>query len=56
MQQGEVNILRRQIGKRFGSLPAWVDERLTKFSLTELKEVSLRFVDAKSLEDLFPNQ
>jgi hypothetical protein len=52
-QEGEQTILRRMIGKRFGSLPPWVDERLTKSSASELEEVSLRFVDAKSIDELF---
>jgi len=51
--QGQLDILRRQIGKRFGTLPAWVDERLGKLSTTELEDLSLRFVDAKSLDELF---
>jgi hypothetical protein len=41
------------IDKRFGSLPAWVDERLTKLSTAELEELSLRFIDAKSVDELF---
>jgi hypothetical protein len=53
VQQGELAILRRQINKRFGSLPAWVDERLTKLSTAELEELSLRFIDAKSVDELF---
>lgn len=52
-RQGERNILRRQIGKRFGDLPAWVDERLRDLSTRELEELSLRFLDAVSLDDLF---
>lgn len=53
IQRGELNILRRQISKRFGNLPAWVEERLTGLSSAELEEVSLRFVDAASIDDLF---
>ncbi len=52
-QEGEMNLLRRQIGKRFGDLPAWVDKRLTELSSAELEELSLRFLDAVSLDDLF---
>jgi hypothetical protein len=53
VQQGELTILRRMIDKRFGSLPAWVDERLTKLSSAELEELSVRFVDAKNIDELF---
>ena len=53
IQRGELAILRGMIDKRFGSLPAWVDERLTKLSTAELEELSLRFIDAKSVDELF---
>jgi len=53
MQQGELTILRRQLDKRFGALPPWVDEHLTKLSNTELEDLSLRLFDAKSIEELF---
>jgi len=45
-------ILRRQIEKRFGSVPNWAEERLEKLSAKELEEVSVRLLDAKSLENL----
>ncbi len=53
VQKGELNILGRQLSKRFGMLPPWVDERLSKLSTTELEELSLRLFDAKSIDDLF---
>jgi predicted transposase YdaD len=52
-QEGELAILRRMIGKRFGALPATFDKRLTQLSLSELEALSLRLFDAKSVEDLF---
>ena len=53
MQQEGVSILRRQIEKRFGALPPWADERLTKLSVPELEDLSLRVLDAKGFDDLF---
>jgi len=52
-REGEQTILRRQIAKRFGDPPSWVDERLTKLSNSELEELSLRLLDAKTLDELF---
>ena len=52
-KEGEVNVLRRQIGKRFGDLPIWVDKRLIDLSSPELEEHSLRLFDAVSLDELF---
>jgi hypothetical protein len=52
-KRGELNILRRLLGKRFGDLPAWVDERLSGLSSAELEEVALRFIDAANIDDLF---
>jgi hypothetical protein len=53
LMKGELRVLRGQIGKRFGSVPAWVDARLTKLSSSELEALSLRLLDAKSIEELF---
>jgi hypothetical protein len=35
-KQGEIRILRRQIEKRFGALPAWAEERLADKTSDEL--------------------
>jgi len=51
-KKGELIILRRVIEKRFGPIPAWAEERLASRSATELEDLSLRVLDAKSLEDL----
>lgn len=51
-QEGEVAILRRQIEKRFGSVPGWADERLAARTTPELEELSIRLLDANSLEEL----
>jgi hypothetical protein len=52
MQDGELTILRRQIEKRFGAIPTWAEERLTGRSAVDLEELSVRVLDAESIEDL----
>jgi hypothetical protein len=52
IQMGELKILRRLIKKRFGSVPNWAEERLAKLSAKELEELSVRVLDAKSIESL----
>ncbi len=52
-QEEAVAILRRQITKRFGTLPASFENRLTESSTAELEDLSERFVDATSITDLF---
>lgn len=47
-----LNISRRLIEKRFGAMPAWAEERLNSFPITELETLSVRVLDARSLEDL----
>lgn len=42
------------IEKRFGPIPAWLDEWLTGLSTSEIEAVGLRLMDAKSLEELVP--
>ena len=50
--EGELRILRLLIEKRFGPMPAWVEERLAGRSTTELEDLSVRVLDAHSIEDL----
>jgi Domain of unknown function (DUF4351) len=51
-QEGELAILRRLIEKRFGAIPGWVEERLASRSTVELEDLSVRVLDAQSMEDL----
>jgi predicted transposase YdaD len=53
VQQGELAILRRQLAKRFGTPPAWVEERLAKLSSPELEDLSLRLFDIQSIDEIF---
>jgi predicted transposase YdaD len=52
-QEGALAILRKQIETRFGSLPVSVEEHLASLTEPELEEVSIRVLDAKSMDDLF---
>ncbi len=52
-QEGELALLRRQAIKRFGTLPAWADQRLASLSITEIEDISVRILDAKTIENLF---
>jgi hypothetical protein len=51
-QQGEAAMLLRQMQRRFGVLPGWATERVTKADSTALEEWSLRILEAGSLEDV----
>jgi len=51
-QEGELRVLRRQIEKRFGAIPAWAVERLVGLSTTDLEELTERILEAASIEDL----
>ena len=48
-----LKLLGRLVAKRFGPLPAPLDERLTNMSIAELEELSLRVLDAHSIDELF---
>jgi hypothetical protein len=53
IRQGEMLILRGLLDERFGSLPAWVDERLGSASRGELLTLGRRLLKAGRLEALF---
>ena len=52
LQEGELTILRRQIEKRFGTLPSWASEKLSALQRPELEDLSERVLDAQSLDEL----
>ena len=52
LQEGELTVLRRLIEKRFGVIPTWVEAQLVGRSAAELEDLSVRLLDAKSIEDL----
>jgi len=41
------------IGKRFGVLPAWAEQRLATLSTEQIEDLSLSVLDAKSIGELF---
>jgi len=45
-------LLRRQIERKFGLLPEWVEQKLSQSSAQEIEAVGVRVLDAKTLEDL----
>ncbi len=53
LEQGEQTLLRRMLTKRFGELPTWVEERVSKLSTTEIEALSGRLFDAKNIDEIF---
>ena len=52
MQKGEVTVLKRQILRRYGSLPQWAVTRLEQADTAQLEAWSERIFDAQTLEEL----
>jgi hypothetical protein len=50
MEKGQRGVLRRQLTRRFGSLPAWAEERLAQGSEAELELWTDRILDEETLE------
>ena len=53
IHQGESQILRRQLTRRFGPLPDWAEAKLTQASTDQLEHWADRILDAESLETVF---
>ncbi len=53
IHQGAASVLKRLLGRRFESLPSWIDDRLEQASQQELESWTDRVLDAKCLEDVF---
>lgn len=51
--EGEVQMLRRQLTRRFGPLPEWVNLRLQKADSAQLEAWADQVLDAKTLEGVF---
>jgi predicted transposase YdaD len=51
--EGERALVRRLLERRFGVLPAWVEERIAAADPTALEQWGLRLLDATSLEEVF---
>jgi len=56
-QEGEVigqrHILQRQLGLKFGELPAWVQQRLNEATTEQLEDWSAFILTANSLDEVF---
>jgi hypothetical protein len=53
IQQGEVTVLKRQLTRRLGPLPAWAEQRLEQASPQELEGWAERVLEVQRLEDVF---
>ena len=51
--QGEQKLISRQLTKKFGSLPVWVNEKLLLASPEQLDIYGDRLLDAETLEQVF---
>ena len=53
MEAGIKKVVRLQLEKRFGILPASITKRLARMSDAQAQELALAIIDAKSLRELF---
>ncbi len=53
IQKGGSLVLRKLLSRRFGSVPAWTEERLNHAKQNDLEIWSERILDAKTLEEIF---
>ncbi len=51
--EGEARVLRRQLTRRFGPLPAWVEAKLTTAGSDQLEAWADRVLEATTLEGIF---
>jgi len=51
--EAEQNTLRRQISRRFKTLPAWADERIEQAGQSELEQWLDNIIDAPTIEAVF---
>jgi hypothetical protein len=47
-----LTMVRQIVEKRFGAVPAWVEQRLAAKSVSELEKLNVRVLDVQSLEEL----
>ena len=53
LQQGELLLLKRQLTRRFGVLPPWVEARLAQADRAQLEQWAEVILDAKTLKEVF---
>ena len=51
--EGERALVRRQLARRFGVVPAWAEQHIAAADTTTLEQWGLRLLDATSLEEVF---
>jgi hypothetical protein len=51
-QKGELTILRRLLEECFGALPKWAAEKLSSLPASQLEDLSVRVLYAKSVDEL----
>jgi hypothetical protein len=51
--EGRAEVIRRQLTKRFGRLPAWAVKKIAAMTPRKANQVAERLLDATSLEELF---
>jgi flagellar biosynthesis/type III secretory pathway protein FliH len=51
--EGERRIFRRLVEKRFGSLPASIDDAIADCDINRLEALTLRVLDAANIDELF---
>ena len=50
--EGARQFVRREIEKRFGAIPEWVEHRLNSQSMADLVALDVGLLDAESLEEV----
>jgi hypothetical protein len=56
ISQGEMTLLKRQLTRRFGTLPAWAEAKLNQAGQLQLEAWADRILDAVTLESVFEEQ
>ncbi|HIJ84595.1 MAG: hypothetical protein HW380_457 [Magnetococcales bacterium] len=55
-KKGGAKMLTRLLQRRFGDLPDWAEKKIAAAEPPALEEWAFRFVDAKSLDEVFFNE
>ncbi|PTN33506.1 DUF4351 domain-containing protein [Desulfonatronum sp. SC1] len=50
--EGQALILQKQLGKRFGNVPGWAEQKILSARPEQLEDWALRVLDGKSVEDV----
>jgi hypothetical protein len=47
-----LTLLHRQLEKKFGLIPDWAVQRLSKATIPEIEDLAVRLLDAATLDEL----